>query len=165
MSWISSGNIMVNFSLSRRILNTLAVTFPFIILSFVWSECALAAFYCFIFVMTLSKPWLVSIVSIFMVSAFMDIYNSHVVGISFLQFIVMYIMVIRFRAVLLNCRIWFGICCFFGMVCVLEFLGFLVTIISGNTFNFSIHVMRVFYAVIMCSLHCGISIIKMKSVD
>lgn len=149
----------------RRFLNILLITLLFIFLSFVSSEFAIAFFYCFIFIITLSKPWILEIVTIFSVSIFCDIYNSQFIGISFIQFIILYMLVLRFKSVLLNSRIIFGVYCFSLLIIIPEFFLFLISLIFRNTFNIYDHIMRWVMSISLCSIYCFIAFIMRKIRD
>lgn len=149
----------------RRFLNILLITLLFIFLSFISSEFAIAFFYCFIFIITLSKPWILEIVTIFSVSIFCDIYNSQFIGISFIQFIILYMLVLRFKSVLLNSRIIFGVYCFSLLIIIPEFFLFLISLIFRNTFNIYDHIMRWVMSISLCSIYCFIAFIIRKIRD
>lgn len=149
----------------RRFLNILLITLLFIFLSFISSEFAIAFFYCFIFIITLSKPWILEIVTIFSVSIFCDIYNSQFIGISFIQFIILYMLVLRFKSVLLNSRIIFGVYCFSLLIIIPEFFLFLISLIFRNTFNIYDHIMRWVMSISLCSIYCFIAFIMRKIRD
>ncbi len=149
----------------RRFLHILLITLLFIFLSFISAEFAIASFYCFIFIITLSKPWALEIVTIFVVSIFCDIYNSQIIGISFIQFIILYMMVLRFKSVLLNSRIIFGVYYFSLLIIVPEFFLFLISLTFRNSFNVYDHIMRWVMSVSLCSFYCFVAFIMRKIRD
>lgn len=149
----------------KRFSNILLITLSFIFLSFISSEFAISFFYCFIFVATLSKPWIMEIITIFSVSIFCDIYNSQFIGVSFIQFVTPYMLILRFKSVLLNSRIFFGIYCFCLLIIISESILFLISFVSKNTFNIYDHAMRCFVSVLLCSFYCFAAFVVRKIRD
>jgi hypothetical protein len=156
---------MTNSKLLPHFFNTSLITLFFVALSFISSEFAIAAFYSFIFIMTLSMPWIIRVPTIFTISTFFDIYNSQFIGVSFIQFIATYMAIIKFRTLLLNCRIIFGIYFFLLLVLASEFLSFIIAFVSRNSFDFYMHFARISMATFLCCAYCLIAFIVRKIRD
>lgn len=139
------------------------ISIPFMCLSIVSNDIMIAAFCAFIFLFTLSKPNFVNIPAIFLVATFADIYNGQIAGISFVQFMVIYLCVNRFRMLLLNCRIIFGIYFFFLMMLASESICFLLTwLFFGHSFDLYMHFERLTISVFLCSLYCLVAFLSKK---
>lgn len=146
--------------------NVFKVSLCFILLTFISEEFAFSAFCCFLFLFTLSKPYLISFTTIFVVSTFMDIYSGQFIGLSFCQFIFIYLCILQFRILLLNSRIIFGIYFVFLLLLATEFLGFLITfVLSHKSFDLILHFEHTAVAMFLCCLYCLAAFIKRKIKD
>lgn len=154
-------------SLLFQFWNVFKVSFCFILFSFISSELAFSAFCCFIFIFTLSKPYLVNFSTIFIVSAFMDIYNEQFIGLSSCQFLFMYLCILQFRILLLNSRIIFGIYFFFLILLAMEVFYFLLMtfVLFHYSFDFINHLERISIAMFLCCLYCLMAFINRKIKD
>lgn len=146
--------------------NIFKISVFFILLTLISSELAFSVFSCFLFLFTLSKPYLISFTTIFIISTFMDIYSGQLIGLSFCQFAFIYLCVLQFRILLLNSRIIFGIYFFFLSLLAMEFLGFLITTcLSRNSFNLMFHLQHISIATFLCCLYCFAAFINRKIKD
>lgn len=153
-------------SLLFQSLNVFKISIFFMLLTLISNEFAFSAFCCFLFLFTLSKPYLISFTTIFIISTFMDIYSGQPIGFSFCQFVFIYLFVFQFRILLLNSRIIFGIYFFFLSLLAMEFLGFLITFgLSHNTFDFMTHFQHTSIATFLCCLYCFAAFINRKIKD
>lgn len=159
-----SNNFSKTSSISlSRLWSTLCISLIFYILLLISPEITFSLFSCSIFLFVLSKPRLFNIVSIFLVSVFMDIYSAQLIGLSCCQFLFIYFCVLKFRILLLNSRIIFGIYFFFLLLVASEIVCFIMTtIISGHPFDVNWHIDRVCTSVFFCSLYCSLAFAKRK---
>lgn len=143
--------------------NVLRISVPFMLLSMISINVSIAAFSCFIFLFALSKPHLINLATIFVVSVFTDLYNNQFIGLSFFQFLLIYLSVFQFRVLLLNSRIIFGIYFFCLLMIVAEFWRFLITSISFKIpSDCSSYFEDVAIAVFLCCLYCFVAFVKRK---
>ena len=153
-------------SLLFQSLNVFKISIFFMFLTLISDEFAFSAFCCFLFLFTLSKPYLINFTTIFIISTFMDIYSRQLIGLSFCQFVFIYLFVLQFRIFLLNSRIIFGIYFFFLSLLVMEFLGFFITTcLSRNPFNLMSHFQHISIATFLCCLYCFAAFINRKIKD
>ena len=143
--------------------NICRVSIPFFVLSLISSDFTISAFCCFIFLFTLSKPYLINISTIFVISTFIDIYNTQFIGISFFQFLFIYLAIIQFRILLLNSRIIFGIYFFCLLMIASEVMCFFITaVLLRKSFDLSMHFEHIAVAVFLCCLYCSIAFVNRK---
>ena len=155
--------IKTSFMSLSRLWGSLCVSLIFCMFCLIFLDIVFPLFSCAIFLFVLSKPRLFNIVSIFLVSVFMDIYNGQLIGLSFCQFFFLYFCVLRFRILILNSRIIFGIYFFFLLVSASEGVGFVITkIILGHHFDIDWHIERVCMSVFFCALYCSLAFAKRK---
>lgn len=130
-----------------------------------FGQYAMSIFYCFIVIFTLSKPWVIRIYDLFATSMILDIYNGNFVGISFFQCLFLYALILRFRSILLNTRISYGIF-YFGLALIVpELVGVFITLIARGSFVLLNHVKIIVIATVLFSIYCGTTIIHRKIRD
>ena len=141
------------------------VSVPFMLLTLISVDISVAFFCCFIFLFALSKPHLINLATIFIISVFIDLYNNQLIGLSFYQFLLIYLSIFQFRILLLNSRIIFGIYFFCLLMIVSEFLRFFITAVFFKIpSDFYGYFERVAIAVFLCCLYCLVAFIKRKLV-
>lgn len=149
-----------------HLLGIVLVASCFICFAVISPDTAFSLFSCYIFVSTLSKPHLLSVTLIFVVSFFLDAYSSQLIGLSFYQFFLVYMCALRFRIILLNSRIIFGIYFFFLVSLLQEFVCFFITVIcSQNPFDFATHTERVCVSVSFCCVYCLVAFLRRRVIS
>lgn len=133
--------------------------------SVIFGKYAIALLYCFIVIFTLSKPWLVRIYDLFIASVVFDIYSGNLVGVSFLQCLALYVIIVRFRSILLNTRVSYGIFCFGFILFVPELICAFFASISGGSFVLLNHLKIIAAATVLFSIYCSATIVHRKISD
>lgn len=83
-------------------------------------------------------------------TVFFDIYHSAFVGISFLSLIIIMIVVEKYESVLLNLPIWAKLYYQFMIVCCVELICCLFTILLDGKLNFYSHFLIIIKSIFFC---------------
>ena len=156
---------MTNSKIFKNILSMSVVTIFSVIVAIIFGKYSVSLLYLLIFAITLSRPWMIKISDMFISSIILDIYTQGIVGLLFVQCLALYVITMRFRSILLNCRISFGVFCFFLILLIPESISFFSMYFFGSGSNFFPHLKRILIASFFFSLYCAFSIFRKKRME
>ncbi|MDR2724018.1 MAG: hypothetical protein LBB25_02300 [Holosporaceae bacterium] len=141
----------MKYNISPTFKRAAAVTLIFTLLSLISVDFSIDLFFCFIFMATLARPQLVTMPTIFITSLMLDICAHQFIGALFFQYSLIYLVVNRFRSLLLNARIIWGCCYFCVLFCMSECIAFAVATVLGGLFDWHYHIMRLILVMLQCA--------------
>lgn len=116
----------------------------FISLNFAESMC-----YVLIFLMTLSLKINTEPLDISIFAVCVDICSQRFIGISFVSYMMVYFLTLKYQTTLRNFHPRERIYYFFMILCVMKFVVFLCVFMCGGKFNLSEHVVQVIYSTVL----------------
>ncbi len=103
--------------------------------------------YVFIFISVLSLKVNLEVTDIGILSIFADVFSHRFIGISFVAYVSVYLLTIKYRTALRNFHSRERIYYFLLILCCMKFVVFSFVILMGGKFNFVEHLMQIVYSI------------------